>query len=367
MDQTRYHAFISYAWADNQPFAADGRLGEQREAKPSGTPAGWVSTFVDRFEKHLRRGLPRDDGSEPIWLDYQQLRGSDTVQPTIHRELAASSLLLPIVSRSWFDSPWCRDEFETFVEQHPDAMQRLFPVWMEPVERAGLPPAAQAIWDRLDQLLKYRFWYKDAGKRVRTRWFPDNDPTDRENGDQQMNMARDACERLRTLAQGQASPATDPAPAPVHPAQPPQPIAGNHLVLVNGGCGDAARVQAVADRLSAHYGLGYIIPLMAQAQGTGLKPSDLNRDLRENLKLATAVLMVFCDGPVVQVHEQLRACMQAAAKRPPAQQPSLILCHDGRQPLTFRPPGMQVQTIDPSCADRGTTDCVAALVAGLKP
>jgi hypothetical protein len=365
MDQYRHHAFISYAWVDDQPFDADGNRADR--SAPAGQ-RGWVSTFHDRLRKHLGRALGRTAEGERIWIDYEALRGTDGVQPTIVRELNASALLIPIVSRSWFASRWCREEFDAFCRGHDQPGQRLCPVWMEPVERDDLSTDAErAIWERLrgpDAPLGYPFWYRDQARQPRTLWFPHMDPTDRRYGDTQQNMARDMADRLRALARQATEPRDRdqgaPAPPEAEPVPPPEPIPGGHFVLINGGSHDAPLVQAVADTLARRHGVGYVIPLMAQQGLSGLKPSDLRRDLRDNLKLATCVLMVYSEGPVEQVHEQLRACVQAAARHPESA-PALDLCHTGNLPLTFRPPGIRVHRVGADCTD----DCVRCFAAEL--
>lgn len=72
----RYKAFISYAWRDNQPF------GDSEK--------GWVSTFVDGLRKHLDRELHRAVAKDPIWLDYEKMRGHHNIAEHIRTKLEAS-------------------------------------------------------------------------------------------------------------------------------------------------------------------------------------------------------------------------------------------------------------------------------------
>ena len=159
MPAARHNAFISYAWVDNRPF------------EPA--QSGWVSTFVDGLRKHLGRELGRKELGDRVWLDYEKLRGSDSIKGIIQSELESTHLLVPILSRGYLDSPWCRQELKAFLELHGADSGRIFPVWMSPAE--VLPP-------ELDALLKYKFWYEDGARKPRTRWFPDRDPTDRDYG-----------------------------------------------------------------------------------------------------------------------------------------------------------------------------------------
>jgi hypothetical protein len=240
---------------------------------------------------------------------------------------------------------------------------------MEPVERAALAPEAQAAWDTLRQVLGCDLWYRDADKQVRTRWFPDPDPTDRDYARLQQDLARGLAARIRALvaAEGGEGAVVGPASQAPDPSQaepPAAPIPGQHLVLVNGGSADADLVLEIAECLNRRHGLGYVIPLMAQnGQRDGLKPSDLRRDLRDNLRLCTAVLMLFQEGPVEQVHEQLREFLQSATRRPQGSPvPTLDLCHAGPRPISFRPPGMRVHPLVNTSAGACTDACVAAFV-----
>jgi len=359
MDEPRHHFFVSYAWVDDQPFADPSPAADHR--------VGWVSTFLDRLAKHLGRALGRTAEGERYWIDYERMRGGEPLGETIRAQLAAARLLLPILSPGWFASHWCREELAAFLAQHPDGARRVFPVWMEPVERADLPPQAQAAWDALREVLGCDLWYRDADRQVRTRWFPQPDPTDREYADLQQDLARRMAERLHALIKAEdGTEAAASAHALTYSRTAEEAaIPGTHLVLINGGSADADLVRDLAECLSERHGLGYVIPLMAQAdRDPGLKPSALLRDLRANLRLCTAVLMLFRDGPVEQVHEQLRAYLQCGTRRPkgsPA--PSLDLCHAGTTPISFRPPGMRVHPVQG--ADACTDACIRAFVARL--
>jgi len=73
---------------------------------------------------------------------------------------------------------------------------------------------------------------------------------------------------------------------------------------------------------------------MMQPGDARYRSSDLRRDLRENLKLATAVLMVVHQDLQDQVREQVREYLQAATKRP-EQPPGLDICHLDDRTLDF--------------------------------
>lgn len=331
-----YNAFISYAWRDNKDCGLQ--------------PQGWISVFVDRLSKHLNRELARDIAADGIWLDYERMRGNDHITTAVRKQLESSRLLIPILSKAWLDSSWCRQELEIFLGLHGSTPNRLFPVWMEPVEN---PPSP------LDDLLKYKFWYQDQSKQPRTRWFPDPDSIDRDYSALQQDMARDMAKRLLEIT-GHEEAIQPQAEAPSLPSlsRPNRP----YLVLVNGGDDDWELVERVAEHLYLDHGIGYALPLRA---GNGLKSSEINRDLREKLKVCHAVLLVYHQGPANQLHQHITGFLQATTNRPRMTSlPSLTLC----QPcgtsirLGYRPPQMRIL----ECCTQDLSDC-AAQIAGLLP
>lgn len=335
MDQKKYNIFISYGWADNEPSGAG------RE--------GWVGTFVDRLRNHLNRKLPHQYQGDGVWLDYERLRGSDPLKASIREKVRASRILIPIVSPSYLDSAWCRQEREAFLQLHGPNSGRIFPVWMSPAD--NLPPA-------LDDLLKYKFWYEDERNQPRTRWFPDIDATDREYGRLQEDLARDLAERLVEIRSAEPSAGTV-APKPIATSHRPS---GKHLVLVNGGDDDAALVREVADRLYQNHGLGTMVPLSALPDTNGITSSAIRRDLRDKLKLCSAVLMVYKNGPVHQIHSQITEFLRSVPQRPKHHPvPTLDLCHPADGSLSI---GMNLpQVRDFPCGPDWTADCCRQLAS----
>lgn len=344
-----HNIFISYAWVDDELYP--------------GCEKGWVSTFVDGLRRHLARELGRREEAERLWLDYEQMRGNDSITATIRAQLEASRTLVLILSQGYAASTWCQQELAAFVNQVGADSGRIFVVWMSPVD--GEPEA-------LRDLLKYRFWYQDEKKEPRTRWFPFIDPTDREYAPEQQRLARDLASKLRELwlQEGDPSKPKPPprltsvphaGPRPAAPS-PPDPDA-DRFVLVNGGAGDGDLIRDIARRLEQH-DLGVTFPLSALIDRAGLKSSDLTRDLREKLRLCDAVLMVYRDGPVNQVSQRLVECLKARTKVPKGKKPpSIDLCQTRSDPLSagLRPKGMRVHVVHEACAD----ECVEWFLEGL--
>jgi TIR domain len=99
--------------------------------------------------------------SVDIWMDYS-LQGNDPITSTIMDELAGSALLLFVFSESYLASGWCKSELNGFLnssvgDRKVGAMNRLFMVHRDKIDRYRLPPALQ-------DLLGYQFWFEDFGR-----------------------------------------------------------------------------------------------------------------------------------------------------------------------------------------------------------
>ena len=115
--------FISYAWADNEP--------------PSGATAP-EDRWVWQFERALSAALRSKLGTpSQVWIDRRAMRINDLVPAVLTEELQRSRLLLVLMSPSWRSSTWCRQELETFLEQHrgTPTQEGVFVVEIEPVAR----------------------------------------------------------------------------------------------------------------------------------------------------------------------------------------------------------------------------------------
>jgi hypothetical protein len=335
-----YNAFISYAWRDNETIHNSGN--------------GWVSTFVDGLRKLLSRELPRKISQNNIWFDYEQMRGSDNISDKIRAKVEASRFLVPIISKSYLQSPWCRQELKIFIEKNGRKSGRIFPVWMDPVE--------EDIPEELDALLKYQFWYKDDRNQPRPRWFPDINPTDRDYSFIQQDMARDMAACLKDIVAAEQE--TDP-PKQITPTTPTATIpGGDHKVLVNGGEDDRELINQVATCLSNDHNVNAFLPLSALPDAGKLKSSERNRDLREKLKFCTAVLMVYRSAPAEQIHGYYNEYQKSVAKTSKNNQPpSLDICYPaecGPPPGIFLPKE-NVHSCDGDCA----ADCAEKFVGGL--
>ncbi len=358
MDDIRYQAFISYARDNNLASSLPG---------PDGSCRGWVQVLHDELTRaligNLSRRLRRNQRDGLLWIDYEQLRGGEQLAPEIAAKLQASRLFVPVLSPAWFDSDWCLRELELFVEAQGDGPNRLFPVWHSPVDEAMLDgDRARAAHRRLRAVTDFRFWAADAEHQPCTLWDPIPDPTERQYLQVLKRLARQMSARIAEIAAGEGEVVIDdndpleppsaaapagPEPAADDPA--PAPLAGRHLVLVNGGIDDAEPILALAEHLrQSHPGLGTAVPLHTQPQlARDCKPSALRRDLRTKLERSTAVLFFYRQGPPDQLDQQIDACTQAAVEpRDDGSTLTLDLCHCGDQPLMYVPPELAVHRSD---------------------
>jgi hypothetical protein len=119
--QYRNHVFISYAHDNNKPVEEGGR--------------GWV----EQFQATLDAFLGRRYGKAKIWRD-ERLRGNDDFSSEIFAQFPDTALMVAVISPSYLQSKWCRDEASKFCEiaQLPpglviDNKMRAFKIILEPV------------------------------------------------------------------------------------------------------------------------------------------------------------------------------------------------------------------------------------------
>ena len=56
-----------------------------------------------------------------LWLDRYQIEPAEAFTPVIEKAVREAQLIVPVLSRNWVGSDWCRREVEAFGESHPDA------------------------------------------------------------------------------------------------------------------------------------------------------------------------------------------------------------------------------------------------------
>ncbi len=123
-----YEIFLSYARVDNERETED-------EAE-----RGWVDHFQLHLLKQLRRRGRADVG---FWRDVAEISAADRFAPEIIKGLAEAYFFLPIISPTYIQRPWCREELNKVSgrrAQEPTIDQRVVPVYkLSPLEPQRLP------------------------------------------------------------------------------------------------------------------------------------------------------------------------------------------------------------------------------------
>ena len=92
-----HDAFISYSHRDNTPLPGPGQT-------------GWVTMFSAVLKERLNTRLGKD---VRLWID-PALKGNEVFADEISNRLAASALLVSILSPSYVQSNWCKREMDEF-------------------------------------------------------------------------------------------------------------------------------------------------------------------------------------------------------------------------------------------------------------
>jgi TIR domain len=113
--------FISYAHRDDLPAL--------------NAPQGWVSTFVNEWNKEVNKKLLRMQPLE-FWIDHH-LRGNQSVPDALKATIRASKVFLLFMSPGYLLSDWCIEELSIFLAANPPSLGRenIFIVDIEHTDR----------------------------------------------------------------------------------------------------------------------------------------------------------------------------------------------------------------------------------------
>ncbi len=212
------HVFISYAHDNNRPIEVDG--------------LGWVEHFQGALDGFLGRRY----GKAKIWRD-ERLRGNDDFSKEIFDKIEDTALMVSVISPSYVQSKWCRDEASKFCEVAElrlglkiDNKARAFKVILEPITSQDALPAP------MRDALGFDFFERD-GSRVR-----ELDPAFGGELKAKFNLAvadlaGDIAELLRRI---DATPADAPAPRPA--ITPAQAVATTALLAASAPIGNGVSV-----------------------------------------------------------------------------------------------------------------------------
>ena len=80
---------------------------------------GWVRQFVARLGDELEQLLGRQFSSQSIFYDKTALRAGQDYPQELETAARDSAILIPILSPSYFSSPWCETERLAFLQRMP--------------------------------------------------------------------------------------------------------------------------------------------------------------------------------------------------------------------------------------------------------
>ena len=134
--------FISYAHADNKPYA-DG-------AK------GWVSNFVEQLLNAI--GMKEGGSGIECWMDHR-LEPHRAVDDELRKRILDSKCIIAFMSPRYLESEWCGKEMDTFVKLvgGGKANDRVFLVELQPTERKKWHPG-------IHQISVAKFWSSSLDK-----------------------------------------------------------------------------------------------------------------------------------------------------------------------------------------------------------
>ncbi len=262
MPSNGHDIFVSYAHVDDDPMP--------------GIESGWVSTFVDGLRKNLAREMGRPDAFS-LWMDYE-LRGNEPVRDAIHGQISVAKTMVLFLSKGYLASSWCMEEFETFAKRFGQDTDRIFPVYVSPVDEIPQP---------INKLRKYDFWLEER-EGPRTLADPQPIPTEREYYQGIQRLARELSAKLKGIT-------------------PQTQRTGGLTVFVSAGELDIELVRETADRLKEQ-GCGYMLPLSALESAEAKPPTsakEITQDLHNNLESCDAALFILRDGPHAQVRQYI--------------------------------------------------------------
>lgn len=143
--EDRVQIFLSYARDD--------------DARPPDSPEikGFVSYLYDQLQYEFLGGKPRPK----IWRDTRRIAKGDLFDAVIERELAASAILLVVLSSNWIASKYCHQELQRFAEHwgRQDVRERIVVACkrhIDPHERPALLQGQEG----------YRFYALDESDEV---------------------------------------------------------------------------------------------------------------------------------------------------------------------------------------------------------
>lgn len=146
-----YDVFISYARKDNEP---------PEPLQPGDPEPGWITAFIEALKEEYRCAT---GGQElQVYFDKKEIRSMDDWQRHIFRHLRESKILLAFLSPNYFKSPWCRKEWEAWIDHEISKhilSEGIAPIYF--VEVPGFPDSPAAHLADWVENFRRRQWQVD--------------------------------------------------------------------------------------------------------------------------------------------------------------------------------------------------------------
>lgn len=117
-------------------------------------PDAWIDNFRKQVETTLRDRV----GDISIWRDKDELNAGEAWRPAIAEGIDTAGLFLAVISRTYFDSPECRKEFDRFLgrlKDNPDEGRKLVPIFKHP------PKDDQELPRELSEIGHHEFFVRE--------------------------------------------------------------------------------------------------------------------------------------------------------------------------------------------------------------
>ena len=120
-------------------------------------PSNWVDTFAERLQAYVsvRWGIQAN-----IWKDHLQLQGNDPLPEKILGALTRSSVIVSVISPTYFKSPWCTTELHTFCESKRSSTDVSLPLRVFKVFKSAVEATATKQIPELVDTMGFPFYHK---------------------------------------------------------------------------------------------------------------------------------------------------------------------------------------------------------------
>lgn len=219
-----------------------------------------IDSVCEQLTGQARAELGRRDFD--LWRDVDKLRWGERWSEELFGALAGCNLFIPLISRAWFNSKHCIEEYNAFKDvadgEGKDAA--ILPIIFRTVQEEHVPDHANNIHASL------RGWlFKD--------WSGLGDLSEAEQTKEFRQAGRDLAARIDKLVVSEAS---DPAATPIQPAPPPLafpaapgiPVVSGSYDMPSQGGGAVLLKLAFAGLAEASTSLGSVVFAITQASIT---------------------------------------------------------------------------------------------------